>query len=72
MTAYYNDSDPYVAQFLRNLINAGHIPHGDVDERSIVDVAPSDLAGYTQCHFFAGIGGWALAAEVIGAYMECA
>src|SRR5690606_18653816 len=37
-----------------------------VDERSIVDVQPSDLAGYRQCHFFAGIGGWAYAARLAG------
>jgi DNA (cytosine-5)-methyltransferase 1 len=61
MTAYYNENDPYVAQWLRNLIAAGHIAAGDVDERSIVDVRPADLAGYAQCHFFAGIAGWSLA-----------
>ena len=64
--AYYNEWDAYAAQWLRNLIDAGHLPAGDVDERSIVDVAPTDLAGYTQCHFFAGIGGWALAARLAG------
>lgn len=64
--AYYNEIDPFAAAWLKNLIDAGLIPHGDVDERSIVDVAPSDLAGYTQCHFFAGIGGWALAARLAG------
>jgi DNA (cytosine-5)-methyltransferase 1 len=58
VTAYYNEIDPYAAQWLRNLIDAGHIAPGDVDERSIVDVQPSDLSGYTQCHFFAGLGGW--------------
>ena len=47
--------------WLRNLIVAGHIAPGDVDERSIADVMPSDLIGYTQCHFFAGIGGWSIA-----------
>jgi DNA (cytosine-5)-methyltransferase 1 len=61
LTAYYNEHDPYAAQWLRNLIDAGHIAPGIVDERSIVDVRPADLAGYTQCHFFAGIGGWSLA-----------
>lgn len=66
MTSYYNEFDPYAAQWLRNLIAAGHLPPGDVDERSIVDVAPADLTGYTQCHFFAGIGGWALAARLAG------
>lgn len=61
MTAYYNEIDPYAAQWLRNLIKAGHIAPGDVDERSIVDVGPGDVRGYSQCHFFAGIGGWSLA-----------
>jgi DNA (cytosine-5)-methyltransferase 1 len=58
MTAYYNEIDPYAAQWLRNLIAAGHIAPGYVDERSIVDVKSEDLRGYTQCHFFAGIGVW--------------
>ncbi len=63
---YYNEWEPYAAEWLRNLIKAGHLPAGDVDERSIADVAPDDLIGYTQCHFFAGIGGWALAARMAG------
>ncbi len=58
MISYYNEIDAYAAQWLRNLITAGHIAPGDVDERSIVDVRPDDLAGYIQCHFFAGIGVW--------------
>lgn len=66
MPAYYNEIDPYAAQWLRNLIAAGHIAPGDVDERSIEDVYPSDLTGYTQCHFFAGIGVWSLALRRAG------
>jgi DNA (cytosine-5)-methyltransferase 1 len=66
VTAYYNENDPYAAQWLRNLIEAGHIAPGDVDERSIVDVRGSDLAGYGQCHFFAGIGGWSYALRLAG------
>lgn len=66
MPAYYNEIDPYAAQWLRNLIDAGHIAHGVVDERSIEDVRPSDLAGFTQCHFFAGIGVWSLALRRAG------
>lgn len=66
MTAYYNEIDPYAAQWLRNLIAAGHIANGDVDERSIADVRPDDLRGYTQCHFFAGLGGWSLALRLAG------
>ena len=55
---YYNEIDLYAAEWLRNLIAAGHIAPGDVDTRSIVDVKANDLKGYTQCHFFAGIGVW--------------
>jgi DNA (cytosine-5)-methyltransferase 1 len=64
--AYYNEIDPFAAAWLRELIKAGHIAPGDVDERSIEDVRPADLAGYTQCHFFAGIGGWSLALRLAG------
>lgn len=66
MSAYYNEVDPYAAQWLRNLISAGHIAPGDVDDRSIVDVHPDDLKEYTQCHFFAGIGGWSFALRLAG------
>ena len=66
MPAYYNEIDPHAAQWLRNLIAAGHIAPGDVDERSIVEVQPDDLRGYQQCHFFAGIGGWSLALRLAG------
>ena len=66
MTAYYNEIDPFAAAWLRQLISAGHIAPGDVDERSIVDVRPDDLRNYTQCHFFAGIGGWSYALRLAG------
>lgn len=66
MPAYYNDNEPYVAQWLRNLITAKLIAPGDVDERSIKDVKPNDLKGYAQAHFFAGIGGWPLALRLAG------
>ena len=66
VTAYYNEFDPYAAQWLRNLIAAGEIAPGDVDERSIEDVRPTELAGYTQCHFFAGIGAWSYALRRAG------
>ncbi len=58
---YYNEIDPKAAAWLRELIKAGEIPPGDVDERSIADVKPHEIAKYTQQHFFAGIGGWSLA-----------
>jgi len=63
---YYNENDPYAAAWLRNLIAAGHIAPGDVDERSIADVSGSSPSAYRQCHFFAGIGGWSYALRLAG------
>jgi DNA (cytosine-5)-methyltransferase 1 len=61
MRAYYNENDKNCTAWLRELIAAKLIAHGDVDDRDIRDVKPAELRGYTQCHFFAGIGGWSLA-----------
>ena len=66
MAAYYNENDKYAAQWLRNLIDAGMIAPGDVDDRSILDVSADDLKGYTQHHFFAGLGGWSYALRLAG------
>lgn len=66
MAAYYNEIDPFAAQWLRELIKAGMIAPGEVDERSIEDVAPDDLIGFDQCHFFAGAGGWSIALRQAG------
>lgn len=66
MATYYNEIDPHAAEWLRNLIAAGHLPAGDVDTRSIEAVQPADLKGYRQAHFFAGIGGWSLALRMAG------
>lgn len=63
---YYNEWDKGAAAWLRELIKAGLIPNGYVDDRSITDVTPSDLEGFTQCHFFAGIGGWSYALQLAG------
>src|SRR5262245_31109110 len=58
---YFNDSEPYVAAWLRNLY-----PEATVDDRSILAVNPGDLPGHRRCHFFAGIGGWQYALELAG------
>ncbi len=63
---YYNEHDPAACEWLRELMKKGSIPEGDIDERSIADVGPDDLKRYTQCHFFAGIGGWAYALRLAG------
>jgi hypothetical protein len=64
--AYYNEHDPKTAAWLRRRIASGDIAPGDVDERSITDVQPDDLRGYTQVHLFAGIGGWSYATRLAG------
>jgi DNA (cytosine-5)-methyltransferase 1 len=66
VSAYYNEFDPFAAAWLRELIKAGHIAPGEVDERSIEDVQPVELREFTQCHFFAGIGVWSYALRQAG------
>ncbi len=58
---YFNEFDRYPAAWLRNLY-----PSATVDERSIADVGPNDVAGYDRCHWFAGIGGWEYALDLAG------
>ena len=66
MASFYNEIEPYAAQWLRNLIKRGLIADGEVDTRSIVDISPDDIRGFKQCHFFAGIGGWSHALRLAG------
>lgn len=63
---YYNEYDKSAAAWLRELIKEGLISNGEVDERSIVEVEASDIAGFRQHHFFAGIGGWSYALRIAG------
>jgi DNA (cytosine-5)-methyltransferase 1 len=63
---YYNEFDPKAAAWLRELIKNNLIPDGIVDTRSITEIKPDELKPYTQCHFFAGIGGWSLALQLAG------
>jgi len=66
MTAYYNEIDPAAVAVLRELIARDVIAPGDVDDRSIKEISPDELSGYTQCHFFAGGGLWSVAARLAG------
>lgn len=66
MAAYYNENDKKTADWLRQLIRAGLIANGDIDDRSIEEVTAEDIIGYTQHHFFAGIGGWSYALRLAG------
>jgi DNA (cytosine-5)-methyltransferase 1 len=60
----YNENEPFVAQWLENLIAAQKLPQGRVDRRSIVDIQPDECS--SRSHFFAGIGGWPLALRLAG------
>ena len=64
MKAYYNDNNAYCCQWIGNLIQNELITPGTIDCRTIKDVRPSDLNGYTRCHFFAGIAGWERALQL--------
>jgi DNA (cytosine-5)-methyltransferase 1 len=66
LMCYYNDHEPFACQWLRNLITAGHLPVGTVDERDIRRVQPDEVRSFVHCHFFAGIGGWPLALALAG------
>ena len=61
---FYNEWDGFAADWLESLIEDGLIPNGVVDRRSITDIDPKELNEFTQCHFFAGIGGWSRALEL--------
>ena len=64
--AYFNENNGYAAGWLRELMRAGVIADGEVDERDIRQVEAADLRGFTQCHFFAGIGVWSYALRRAG------
>jgi DNA (cytosine-5)-methyltransferase 1 len=63
---FYNENNPKMAAWLRELIAAGLIAPGIVDERSITEIRHDEIAEYRQCHFFAGIGGWSYALRLAG------
>jgi len=63
---FYNEWDPYAAQWLQNLMQAGLIPQGQVDTCDICTLDIAKLTGHTQHHFFAGIGGWPYALALAG------
>lgn len=65
-SALFNEIEPYAAAWSRNLVAAGEIAHGIVDERSIRDLKPADVASYRQFHAFSGIGIWSRALRDAG------
>jgi DNA (cytosine-5)-methyltransferase 1 len=66
MSAYYNEYDKVTAAWLIELMEEGLIAEGVIDDRPIELVRPGELSDFTQCHFFAGIGGWSRALRLAG------
>lgn len=66
LTAFYNDLEHYVCDWLLNLQREGDLPGGSVNYQPIQQLKGADLKGYDQCHFFAGIGGWPYALRLAG------
>jgi len=66
LRAYYNEIDSKCCAWLAALMEEGWITRGDIDNRSIEDVRPSDVEGYDRVHFFAGIAVWDYALNQAG------
>jgi DNA (cytosine-5)-methyltransferase 1 len=66
MAAYYNECDRFNVEWLKHLMTAGVIAPGEIDARDIREVRAADLRGFTQWHFFAGIGVWSYALRQAG------
>jgi hypothetical protein len=66
MRAFYNDTERFACDWLQHLMDAGEIMPGMIDDRSIADLSPDDLAGFERVHLFAGVGGWELALRIAG------
>jgi DNA (cytosine-5)-methyltransferase 1 len=66
VSAIYNEIDPLLAEWLRNLMRAELITEGTVDTRDIADVEASDLVSASRVHLFAGIGLWDLSLRWAG------
>ena len=64
--AYYNDNDPFVCEWAKELIKRGLVMDGEVDNRDIREIEPRELEGFVQCHFFCGILGWPYALRLAG------
>ena len=49
--AYYNEIDRYCCDWLQNLMDAGHITPGKIDDRPIQELTPDDVlvpTGFTR------------------------
>ena len=65
-TAYYSEIDPFCCAWLSNLMDAGRITPGRIDDRDVQEVTADDVRGYDRVHLFAGIAGWEFALALAG------
>ena len=56
---FYNDNNKNCCDKLQRLIDRGAILSGKISSKDIRDI--TTVNSFSQCHFFAGIGGWPLA-----------
>ena len=63
---FYNDNDPFVVAWLRELTDHEHITPGTILKQDIAALDPAVLADYDRVHLFAGIGGWDFAFQLAG------
>jgi DNA (cytosine-5)-methyltransferase 1 len=59
----YNEIDPNLCAWLRNLMAAREIPDGEICGQDIREIKSVE---HESAHFFAGIGGWPLALRLAG------
>lgn len=69
--AFYNDIDPFPCIWARELMAAGVIVAGTIEQRSIASVSPEEVSRCTQVHLFSGIGAWSLALRLAGWPDDC-
>lgn len=63
---FYNENGSFSVAWLKNLMQKGLIEEAKIDNRSIEEIKPTDVSGYTRAHFFAGIAGWEIALKLAG------
>jgi DNA (cytosine-5)-methyltransferase 1 len=64
--AVYNEIDPFCARWLRELVDAGHLAAGKIEQTGIEHLQPRHVEHATQAHFFAGVGVWPHALRLAG------
>ena len=65
MMDYYNDNEPFCCAWIERVIYSGKFGPAVIEQSSITEIT-TDLSDFTQCHFFAGIGGWKIALNMAG------